>query len=173
MSDVYWLDTSVLIESRRKYHKRERLPQFWSWLDKQRRDGVVKMPHAVFKEVCDGNDWLVDWCKRRQSNGLDIQHDAAIQTAYKQLQVYVGNRWRHAPHQIIEFSRGVDGWVIAAARAKGGIVVSEEDRAKKSDSNSIKIPNLARDFAERKCIDTFGMLDELKADFSKGADGEA
>ena len=173
MSDIYWLDTSVLIESKRKYHKRERLPQFWTWLDKQLRAGVVKMPHAVYKELCDGNDWLVDWCKHRQSIGVNVQHDDAIQTAYKQLQIYVGNKYKHVPHQIVEFSGGADGWVVAAARAKGGIVVSEEDKAKKNDTNNIKIPDLAKDFAERKWMHTFDMLDALGADFSKGDDGEA
>ena len=109
----------------------------------------------------------------RQSIGLNIQHDPAIETSYKQLQAYVGNRFKHVPHQIIEFSGGADGWVIAAARAKGGIVVSLEDRAKRNETDSIKIPNLTTDFAERKWMHTFDMLKRLKADFSKGFDGKA
>lgn len=166
--NVYWLDTSVLVESRRKYHTRERVPQFWAWLDKQFRDGVTKMPHRVYKELADGDDWLVEWCKNRQPNGLDVQHDKDIELAYRQLQQFVGKKYAHVSHQIVEFSRGADGWVIAAAKARGGIVVSEEGRAKKNDTSSIKIPNLAKDFANLRWMDTFGMLDELKADFSKG-----
>lgn len=173
MSDVYWLDTSVLVESRRKYHKKDRLPQFWTWLDKQFRDGGAKMPHRVYKELTDGNDWLVDWCKNRQPHGLDVQHDKDIEFAYRRLMTFVSKEYAHVPHQIVEFSQGADGWVIAAAEARGGIIVSEESRASKNETSSIKIPNLARDFANRKWMDTFGMLDALKADFSKGGNGEA
>lgn len=131
------------------------------------------MPHRVYKELTDGNDWLVDWCKNRQQHGLDVQHGKDIEFAYQRLQSFVGANYAHVPHQIIEFARGADGWVVAAAEARGGIIVSEESRAGQNATSSIKIPNLAKDFAKRKWTDTFGMLDALGADFSKGSDGEA
>ena len=33
--DVYWIDTSVLVESHRTYHRFDIIPQFWGWLDQQ------------------------------------------------------------------------------------------------------------------------------------------
>ncbi len=168
---VYWVDSSVLIQSRHKYHTKERIPQFWIWLDKQCREGVVRMPHKVYKEVTDGTDWLVQWCKLRQSFGLDVPHDDDIEQAFKELQRYVGTRYKHVPHKIIDWARGADGWLVAAAKARGGVVVSEEDKAKRNDTNVIKIPDLARDFADRKWMDTFAMMDALGADFSGGAGG--
>jgi len=165
---IYWIDSSVLIQSRHKYHTKERVPQFWSWLDGKLDSGVIQMPHRAYREVTAGNDWLVKWCKDRRDRGLDVSSSAEVQSAYRQLVAHVEHKYRHAQHQIREFQRGADGWVIAHAKATRGIAVSEEDRARKNATSSIKIPNLCREIQPRvRWLDTFGMLDELEADFSR------
>ena len=124
------------------------------------------MPHAAFKEVTKGSDWLAKWCKDRRDRGLDIPPDEAVQAKYRELAKYVQRHFSHAQHQINRYHRGADGWVIAHAWSNGGIVVSEEDRARSHETSSIKIPNLCK--AQRiKWMDTFGMLEDLEADFSK------
>lgn len=164
---IYWLDSSVLIQSRHKYHTKERVPEFWQWLDEKLDAGVIRMPHRAFKEVTDGNDWLVPWCKLRKNKGLDVPKTDEIEAKYKALSAYVSLTYKHTPRQVMEHLRGADGWVIAYAMALGGVVVSEEDRARKNDTSSIKIPNICRAQKPKvPWVDTFGMLDAI-GDWSK------
>jgi hypothetical protein len=164
---VYWIDSSVLIQSRHKFFPRERDLRFWAWLDEKLGTGEVRMPHRVYVEIAKGNDWLVKWTKDRRNKGLDVPADAAVQKAYRQIVASLQLTHSHVPHQIADFCNGADGWVVAHAQVGGGIVACEEDKARKHDTSNIKIPDVCKlcEPSRVKCVDTFGMLDGLKAKF--------
>jgi hypothetical protein len=70
----------------------------------------------------------------------------------------VHDSYPRKPHQVAEFLRGADGWVIAAALATEGVVVTME--TERSHKSKIKLPTVAKIFDVR-CIDTYVMLREL------------
>jgi hypothetical protein len=160
---VYWIDTGVLIQSRHRYHPRERVPKFWSWIDEELDAGRLRMPKVVYGEVIKGKDWLVQWTKDRQNRGLCVAPDRAVHQQYTRVADHVELNYRDG-HQKDRSLHGADLWVIAHALAsQDAVVVSEEDKAKPGD-NRVKVPNVCREL-NVKCYDTFKMLDELRAAF--------
>jgi hypothetical protein len=163
---THWIDTSVLVQSRQKYHTRERLPQFWSWLADRVDDGSVRMPHYAWKEICKGTDWLAAWVKRRENTGLNSIPEPSVQEMYGKCADAIKAKWARVPHQWVKTLDGADLWVVVHAKASKGVAVSEENKAARHETDSIKIPDVCKHF-DVKWVDTFGMLDALRADFSK------
>jgi hypothetical protein len=161
----HWIDTSVLVQSRQKYHKRERVPQFWSWLADRVEDGSILMPHEAWKEISKGNDWLAQWVKRRENTGLNSLPDQKVQDLYRKCADDVKTKWSRVPHQWVKTLDGADLWLVVHAKASNGIAVSEENKAARHETDSIKIPDVCKHF-DVKWADTFLMLDTLEADFS-------
>ena len=164
---VYWIDSSVLIQCHQKYHPYKLRPTFWSWFAGQLDKGTVKMPHRAYREITeDRDDWLAKWCRTNQGRGLDIAASPEVQKKYREIAADVRLRKRHVEHQLMEFLKGADGWVIAYAAVLGGVVVSEEDKARKNETDIIKIPDECREHSPKiKWTDTFGMLNVLEAKF--------
>lgn len=133
----FWIDTSVLVQSRQKYHTRERVPQFWTWLSAQVETGAVLMPHNAWTELCKGNDWLAEWCKRRSDSGLNSMPDQAIQQMYGKCADEVKKKWARVPHQWSRTLDGGDLWVIAHAKCTGGVAVSEENKALRNETDRV------------------------------------
>ena len=48
---VYWLDTGFLVQNRRRFHTKARVPKFWEWVEVQILLGRFKMPERVYAEV--------------------------------------------------------------------------------------------------------------------------
>jgi hypothetical protein len=165
---VYWIDTGVLVQNRRKFHRRERSKDFWIWIDKQIADGRIKMPERVYAEIVKGNDWLVGWVKARADNGLCVYADKLTQTQYTMVADHVETHPKKRDgHQKDRSLGGADLWVIAHAlanKAQRHVVVSQEDKDKGDGDHRVKIPSVC-DAMGVTCYDTFQMLDKLKARF--------
>lgn len=162
---VYWIDTGVLVQNRRRFHRKERVPKFWEWLSAQIDAGRIRMPERVYVEVTKGTDWLVPWVKARRDKGLCVFADAETQARYSAIADYVetGGKYRDE-HQKDKSYRGADLWVIAHAKGnRNHVVVSQEERGNPGD-NRVKIPNVC-DAMGVECLDTFKMLEVLKARF--------
>jgi hypothetical protein len=165
---IHWVDTSVLVQSHHKYHPRARVPQFWSWLEREVRNGQIMMPHADWTELCKGNDWLKDWCKNREQSPLNSMPDERTQNIFRDIADRVKDHWKRVPHQWTKMLQGGDLWVIAHAKATNGIAVSEESRSGRNETDSLKIPDVCNlPGVNVKWMDTFQMLDALGADFSE------
>ncbi len=162
---VYWIDTGVLVQNRRTFHRRERVPQFWHWLSDQIDAGRVMMPERVYAEVIKGTDWLVPWVRARREKGLCVYPDAATQARYTVIADYVEGPTKYRDgHQKDKALRGADLWVIAHAQGnKNHIVVSQEERGNPGD-NRVKIPSVC-DAMKVQCCNTFKMMEHLKARF--------
>ncbi len=55
MSTLYLLDANVLIEANADYYPPARIPQFWLWLARRAKQGIVKMPVAILDEITPNN----------------------------------------------------------------------------------------------------------------------
>jgi hypothetical protein len=164
---VYWIDTSVLVQSKDRYHTMKRLPQFWEWINSRIEDGSIKMPHAGWRELVAGNDWLAEWCSVREKTDLNCVQDDNVQRVYRELTTEVRTKWANAEHQYRKALKGCDLWVVAFAKHTKGFAVSEENRALRHETHSVKIPDLCTVAKDVRHRDTFAMLDELNAEFGR------
>ena len=78
---LYLIDANVLIRAHEDYYPLDRVPQFWSWLEREALAGRIKMPFEIHNEIAISSGPLKDWiCDRRikQSLVLDEEVDAAL-----------------------------------------------------------------------------------------------
>lgn len=102
-----------------------------------------------WKEVCKGDDWLSESCKRRRGSPWDTMPSAEVQRIYGQCADIIQTQWARVPHQWTKTLSGGDLWVIAHAKEANGVAVSEESKSAKNET------------------DTFQMLGALEADCSR------
>lgn len=166
---VFWLDTSALVENANRLHPFHMYPRFWSFLEEHIKKGQIRIPRPVHDEVCKGNDWASDWCKRRVQQWYRVPPNREIQqvhfsTVLEHLESTYGSRKMR--HQIAKFQSGGDPWVIAFAIENRGYVVSEEEPVRRFDQR-IKIPNVCRALKGHgvKWCGTHAMLEILNAKF--------
>lgn len=162
---VYWLDTGFLVQNRRRFHPKPRVPKFWDWLEAQVDVGRFQMPERVYAEVIKGNDWLVKWAKARRDKGLCVYPDQATQEQYRIIGDYIegAKKYTDGP-QKDKSLRGADLWVIAHAKANPThFVVSQEEKEKDGDVR-VKVPSVCDHFGVT-CYDTFKLLDKFKPRF--------
>jgi hypothetical protein len=158
---VYWIDAGVLIMASKRYYSFELVPRFWIWLHGHVEGGTIRMPKMAFEEVIDGTDDLAKWCKERKGLGFFcVKADKAVQRQYRMIANYVSGKYK--PHQVAEFLKGADGWIIAHALETQGFVVTEETTA--HNKSKVKIPTVSKAL-DAPWKNTFDMCKELKAKF--------
>ena len=75
--------------------------------------------------------------------GFFIEPDGDVQKALQEIADYANSRY--PAHQAAHFLDGADPWIIAQAKAHGGVVVTFEARA--PQGNKPKIPDVCDHFA--------------------------
>ena len=136
---------------------------FWEWLASQIRRGMVLTVGMVRAEI-DAPQELVDWITERVDDGFLIDvSDRPIQSAYSDMAAWIINQ-SFGPEHIAKFLDGADLWIIAAAKAIGASVVSQEKVAGPG-TKKIKIPDVCRQF-NIPCMTTFELLRDRDAHFS-------
>jgi hypothetical protein len=155
---IYWVDAGVLIHAERGPYSRSMVPPFWHFIEVQASAGRIQMPRLAYQEITAAgyDDELAAWCKARKSKGLCVNESDELQGRYWEIAAYVQGKYKE--HQIREFLKGADGWVIASALATEGVVVSSE--TERSIKSKIKIPTIAKVYDVR-CLNTYDMLREL------------
>lgn len=157
---IYWIDAGVLIQAERGPYGMEMVPQFWQFIHEQLEKETIQMCRRAFQECTEGGyeDELAAWCRSRKKMGLCRNETQAVQAEYGTIVSLIHHLYPGKPHQVAEFLRGADGWVIACALATDGVVVTME--TERSHKSKIKIPTVAKRFDVR-CVDTYQMLREL------------
>lgn len=163
----YCLDTSVYTQAHRSYYAFDIAPPFWNALVTLAQNGTVISPIAVYDELKEGKDDLKQWAKDHHKI-LFIEPDGKVNEAYRQVVEFADKRYRDQ-HQIREFLKGADPWVIAQAKAHNLTVVTMEgvkqaenvDKATGRFIGKIKIPNMCDHFGI-KSIPTYELLRALK-----------
>ena len=122
---------------------------------------TIKSPKLVYNEIIAGGDELANWTTQRREMGLCVSPSKQVQTCFGQMSNLVASKYK--PQNAAEFLKGGDGWVIAhALNATGDIVVTQENT--RSYRAKIKVPTACKEFSV-KVVDTFEMLEMLKAEF--------
>jgi hypothetical protein len=161
----FLLDANVFIEAKRRYYDFDLCPGFWECLIWHHRAGRIQSIDRVKTELVNGGNALAQWISGQMpASFFASTNDGAVITTYGQM-----NRWVQSQSQFLataksEFATVADAWLIAYAKVKNLIVVTQEvfDPLIRK---KVPIPNICRNF-DVECVDTFLMLKELGVVFS-------
>ena len=131
----YCFDTSAFIHASLRAYPPLNFPSFWKNLDALIQSGKVICPKAVLTELEKKDDDLLKWAKQHHGK-LIIQHDQLIQTAVTGIMAGPGLQ------KLVDVNRdrsAADPFVVATAKTRGLILVTQEDYGKKT---AVKIPNV-------------------------------
>ena len=130
----YSLDSDAIISAWRDYPI-QNFPKIWVWVENLGREEVGGMSEVVFKELEKGGDECYEWFKERKElfvhpNDEDIQNEVRrLVNTYNNFGTITGK------------NEG-DPYVIALAKVKGAVVVSNESPS--NNMNGPKIPDVCR-----------------------------
>ena len=155
------LDSNVFMEAARRYYSFDLVPSFWRSLTDHAEEGAVESIDRVKAEIDRGDDSLVAWANRDFHRWFISTSQADVIEAYGEAMLWAHSQVQFTDAAKAEFSRAenADAWVVAYARAKGYVVVTQEQ----FDPNirrKIPIPNACRALSV-PYVDTFQMLRDL------------
>jgi len=148
MATNYCFDSSVFINSWRRYYPPKIFPTLWDNIFCQLiSDNRLFVPIEAIKEIGNGNDELIDWIKANCSNIVDItikqlETVQEIVTKYPKASDYKKPKPNHA-----------DPFVVAVAKLEGYTVVTYEGFGGNADDP--KIPFLCKDYG----VECIGMIE--------------
>jgi hypothetical protein len=156
------LDTSVFTQAYRSYYHFGIAPGFWSALIQHASTGVLLSIDRVKNEIDKGKDDLTQWANSNFRVWFESTNDGDVLAAYGEV-----IRWAIAQRQYkssakADFAKAAnaDAWIVAYAKAKGCVVVTQETSAPQSKSE-IKIPDVCKAFGIH-WINTFEMMRRLR-----------
>ena len=116
---TYAVDTSSLLAAWNERYPLKNAPGFWRLFEDGINSGLLRSPREVRDEVEKKEDELFDWFKARSRFWVDLDED--IQLAAREI-------LRDFPWLTkgIAGRKVADPFVIALARARGHVVVTEE-----------------------------------------------
>ncbi|MGH9449733.1 MAG: DUF4411 family protein [Terriglobia bacterium] len=161
----YVLDANVFIEAARRYYAFDLAPAFWKSLVHYAAVGRVKSIDRVQQELERGNDDLAQWVKKGNfGSAFASTDDSSVIQAYSEIISWVQHQAQFLEAAKSSFADSADGWLVAYAKAQGGIVVTQE--VLQSDARSrVKIPNVCQAFGV-SFVGTFEVLRSLNIRFS-------
>lgn len=161
MSQLYCLDTNVLVEAWNSYYSPQLCPSYWDVLKQLGGAGRIFLPADVAEEISRTQDALARWLD--QSGILIRKNTQRVGLAIKA--IYAADE-RH--ERLVDNIRGrslADPWVIAHAMDAGACVVTKEKLTLEANAKRIRIPDVCYKMAVR-CINDFDFLSEITVSFS-------
>ncbi len=154
----YLFDTSVFINSWHKYYPPSVFITYWQFLDQLIDAEAVVSCWEVYKEIERQRDNLFDWCKDRKAIFEKPSEETTIEM------VSLMNKYPNFA-AVGGSKNAADPWVIAHAKLRGAIVVTDEHFAEKQrPTKPPKIPNVCDELGvQRRTIVEF--LSENEAHF--------
>ena len=149
---IFFLDSSVFIESKKNYYAPDICSAFWCWLSKEcLSNSNIRSIQDVLDELKAGNDDLPKWVQTKLPGDFFIptSKDVDIVDERRRMQDALEHRTDLKSAKVRSFLAKADLWLIAAAKIKGGCVVTNE-RANPGQG-SIKIPSVAEYFGVKSC----------------------
>ncbi len=156
----YCLDTNVLIQAWQKYYSPVYCPGYWDVLNQLGKQRRIFLPEEVSEEIKRTDDDLKDWLK---SSTIPIV--PTTEEVTRNLKKIYSENPKH--NLLVDNKKGrslADPWVIAHAMKESATVVTKEEKITRSDSKTIKIPNVCENMKVR-CITDFEMIEELGMKF--------
>jgi len=162
----YWLDADVIINAHNTHYPIGIANKFWLWMDRVVAEGVIVSPKRVFDEVIKNrkaDDSLLIWMHRHKLDGLSIKPTPEVDGIVTEIGDWVFSNPQYPNHQRLEFSKGADAWLIAAAEHdKGTVVTNESDKF--PNSQRVRIPDVCHHFGVRR-LTMDQLIREIPADF--------
>ena len=161
---AYVLDSDVLMQAHRSYYAFDICSGFWRAIILHHGNSAVESIDKILGEINKGKgeDVLKQWVKKKLPATFFVStNDPDVATAYGQIVNWVNGR----PYQIeakAEFMTEPDGWLIAYAKAKNRIVVTQEI-SEPNRINKVKIPDVC-DGVGVQCKGTYDFLRGLGVD---------
>lgn len=156
---VYVLDSNVFIESKKRHYAFDIAPGFWKALVDNASEGKLTSIDRVWDEVSLGNDDLTVWANKFFYQYFETTNDAAVVAEFRKIMQWFQKQSQYQQFVRDSFAKGADGWLVAFAKVKGFVVVTEE-KLDRGTKNKIPIPNVCQEFNVSYC-DTFDMLRKL------------
>ena len=163
-ANTYILDANVFIEAARRYYAFDIAPPFWESLIHHASNGRIQSIDRVKQEIERGKDELATWATTQFSNAFASTDEENVIESYSEVMSWVQSQDRFSDAAKADFATGADGWLVAYARTKGGIVITHELPATDA-RRKVPIPNVCDAFSV-SYDDTFEMLRQLGVRFS-------
>lgn len=158
----YLLDSNTFIEAKNRYYRMKICPGYWLWIRRKYDAEIVASIKLVGTELRDGTDELSAWAKKYPELFVPVD-DISTQKNYASVAAYAKSLPGMKAGALEDFLAKADPWLIAKAMTLQATVVTHET----FDLNikrKITIPNVCNHFGVQ-WMDTFDMLDQLKARF--------
>lgn len=161
---TYVLDANVFIEASRRYYAFDLAPRFWESLLQHAASGRVRSIDRVKQELERGKDELAKWIEDNFSDALGSTDKTNVIQSFSEIMTWVQAQSQFSEAAKADFANGADGWLVAYAKAQGGVVVTQEVPALDA-RRKVPIPNVCRAF-NVPFVDTFEMLRRLGVQFA-------
>jgi len=156
---TYVLDANVFIQAARRYYAFDVAPRFWDSLVQHAANGQILSIDRVKGELERGKDDIAEWAEANFSDAFPSTDEATVIQAYGQIMAWVQTQNQFSDAAKADFASGADGWLVAYARAKGCVVVTQEG-LNPAIKRKVPIPNVCQAF-DMPYLDTFEMLRRL------------
>ncbi len=158
----YVLDANIFITAARTYYSFDFGNKFWDFLKTQAENGYICSIDKVLREIEKVDDALKNWAINDFNEYFKTTEINDIIENYSDIVNYVASPNSHYTEGAInEFLKeeNSDAWIIAFAKQKNLIVVTEE-RSNPQAKRKVFIPDVCEHF-NIHCVNTFQMLKEL------------
>ena len=160
-TEIYCLDTNILIEAWQKYYSPKFCPEYWDVLNELGHQGRIFISEMVFEEITRTDDDLSKWLKNSKIpvRKIDEQVTRCLQSIYATNPIH---------KRLVDSTRArslADPWVIAHAINEKATVVTRENKETALNSKRIKIPNVCDNMGVH-WINDFQLIEELDIQFT-------
>ena len=137
---LYLIDANVLIRAHEDYYPLDRVPQFWTWLERESAAGRIKMPLEIHNEIAISRGALKDWiCERHVKQALILDEEADAELVDRVLVEGYGEDLTDSDLEKI----GEDAFLIAyALAAEDRVVVTKETPKPSKQGANRKVPDV-------------------------------
>jgi Domain of unknown function (DUF4411) len=164
-SREYALDSNVFVEAKRRYYAFDICPGFWKNLLWHQGRGRVSSVDRIKEELDRGGDDLTKWINSVMPEAcFAATDDADVIRFFGEMVTWVNAQPQFLQEAKAEFAAGADGWLIAYAKAKDLVLVTQEIALPEA-RRRVPIPNVCEAF-DVAYVDTFDMLRDFETRFS-------
>ena len=159
---TFLVDADVFIAAKNRYYAFDICPGFWNGLVHHARNGTARSIDRVKSELLAGRDTedLVQWVKNDLPAGFFLDTNAEdVLAAYAEVMLWVQQRPQYVDSAKAKFATEADGWLVAYAASRDGVVVTNE-QPRPDSRNRILLPDVCDQFGVTY-RDTFFLLRQL------------
>ena len=162
----YLVDSDILITAKNLYYAFDICPGFWKCLLQHHREGRIFSVDRVRSELLAGHktEDLYQWVWGEVPRGFFLPvDDDEVGRVYTEVMLWVQRHQNYFDQAKAAFATGADGWLVAFAKVRNAIVVTNEQSSPES-RRYVKLPDVCDEFNVRRET-TFQMLRTLGVKF--------